>query len=89
MVRQAAASECGIKFDAEALARATIKLEPCSAEAQLDPLDRIDATSKIYDKLKIKPLWWILEVLPMSYVWQDKDGIWRKTWKCAYFSHIL
>lgn len=84
MVRQAAACGCDIKFDAEALARANIRIEPCNTEGELDPLDRIDATSKIYDKLKIKPLWWILEIFPMSYMWQDKNGVWHKTWKCVY-----
>ncbi|TEB40147.1 hypothetical protein FA13DRAFT_1808407 [Coprinellus micaceus] len=81
MVRQVAASGCGVKFDAAALAWAKITIEPSNLEGEIDPLDRLDATAKVYDKLKIKPFWWILEVLPMSYVWQDKNGIWRKTFK--------
>jgi hypothetical protein len=81
MVRQVAASGCGVKFDAAALAWAKITIEPSNLEGEIDPLDRLDATAKVYDKLKIKPFWWILEVLRMSYVWQDKNGIWRKTFK--------
>jgi len=38
-----------------------------------------DSLQPIHDALK-NPLWWILEVVPMRYSWQDADGTWHRKW---------
>jgi len=45
-------------------------------------LDLIDAVKPEHDELgwKGKWAWWLLEIIPTSYAWQDKDGVWHKTW---------
>ena len=42
--------------------------------------DKQDAVQKITDQLKKQPLWWILEILPMKYMYQNKHGKWITTW---------
>lgn len=39
-----------------------------------------DYKQPIHDSLKQTPLWWILEVLPMRYAWQDSDCQWHRKW---------
>ncbi|TFK23045.1 hypothetical protein FA15DRAFT_670876 [Coprinopsis marcescibilis] len=77
MVREILASGCGIKFDSEALARANIRgsLEPSASELILDDGD---ALQPIHDELKTRKIWWVLEVVPLHRVWQDKMGVWRQ-----------
>jgi len=41
----------------------------------------VDALMPIYDQLVINKAWWILEVLPMVYSYQDADGRWHREWK--------
>ena len=81
MVRQAASAGC-VRFDEEALTRENISLNG-GEEGELDERDKIDALQPIYDSLKITPIWWVLEIMPMTYVWQDKDGYWHRTFKCV------
>ncbi|TFK52162.1 hypothetical protein OE88DRAFT_1711915 [Heliocybe sulcata] len=49
-------------------------------------LDLIDAVQSEHDELgwKGKWAWWLLEIIPTSYAWQDKDGVWHKNW-CIHF----
>ncbi|KIM40908.1 hypothetical protein M413DRAFT_445679 [Hebeloma cylindrosporum] len=79
MVREALASESGIQFDYDALVRANIVLglEPTTAELDMD---NIDAVQPIHDELKIDPLWWLLEIIPLHFSWQDADGVWHRDW---------
>ncbi|KAF6748476.1 hypothetical protein DFP72DRAFT_916052 [Ephemerocybe angulata] len=81
MVRQAASAGCGIKFDPEALARANIELGNGDVPEELSEMDKADALEPIQDYLKKKPLWWALELMPMTYVWQDREGEWHCTWR--------
>ncbi|KDQ62836.1 hypothetical protein JAAARDRAFT_66375 [Jaapia argillacea MUCL 33604] len=41
-----------------------------------------NAVQPIHDQLTWRGnvAWWILEVLPTPYRWQDKAGVWHKTW---------
>ena len=39
---------------------------------------RQDVISPIYDQLKRKPLWWILEILPTVESYQDQNGTWHR-----------
>jgi len=38
-----------------------------------------DSLQPIHDAVK-NPIWWILEVVPMRYSWQDTDGTWHRKW---------
>ncbi|KAJ2923950.1 hypothetical protein H1R20_g13152, partial [Candolleomyces eurysporus] len=78
MVREIVASGCGIKFDPAALERASIELvvEPNINQMLMNDTD---ALTQIHDELKRRKLWWLLEMLPMHFSWQDSEGIWRKT----------
>ena len=50
--------------------------------SKAESLDAVDVAQPIQDELKRMPLWWILEIMPMTYVWQDKDGAWHRTFGC-------
>ncbi|THU90978.1 hypothetical protein K435DRAFT_759709 [Dendrothele bispora CBS 962.96] len=43
-------------------------------------LDQLDATMPLHDALVSQKLWWILEVLPLKYQWQDAEGKWQSSW---------
>jgi len=84
MVREIIASGCGIRFDDAALARNYISpmVPPVargpSTSAKPD-VDIADASQKLDDELVKNPLWWILEILPLTFAWQDAKGVWHKT----------
>jgi len=44
----------------------------------------IDALQPIYDQLKINPLWWILEIIPLTYSYQDTSGKWHKSFSIHF-----
>ncbi|KAI8968695.1 hypothetical protein BD414DRAFT_503974, partial [Trametes punicea] len=39
-----------------------------------------DALSPIHDALRTTPVWWLLEIIPMSYTVQEPDGSWKTKW---------
>lgn len=39
---------------------------------------RADAVQPIHDGLTLTPLWWLLEIIPLSYTYQDGAGVWHK-----------
>ena len=41
----------------------------------------MDALEPMHDQLKANVLWWLLEIIPLSYEWQDKDGEWHTAWR--------
>ncbi|KAI0953205.1 hypothetical protein AcW1_007484 [Taiwanofungus camphoratus] len=43
-------------------------------------MDKEDAVQPLHDELKLDPLWWLLEIVPTSYNWQDKKGRWHTSW---------
>ncbi|KAF5340127.1 hypothetical protein D9758_013148 [Tetrapyrgos nigripes] len=43
-------------------------------------LDKLDAKMPLHDSLQEDKLWWLLEVLPLKYEWQDADGKWQTSW---------
>lgn len=67
MVREVVRCGFGIIFDASALSRAKINVEP-AAEREMD---FIDALEPLHDVLRTNVLWWLLEIFPFSYSWQD------------------
>ena len=84
MVREVAAAECGIQFDADALLRADIPMElgAPAANGEGDPATD-DALQPLHDQLKLLPVWWLLEIIPLDYSWQDGAGRWHTTWGCV------
>lgn len=84
MVREVIASGCGILFDNAALARCHIpsNVGPLLQEIQNTParpeFNPLDAVQPLDDELVRNPLWWILEIMPMMFSWQDGDGAWHK-----------
>ncbi|KDR82959.1 hypothetical protein GALMADRAFT_238664 [Galerina marginata CBS 339.88] len=79
MVREAMLASCEIKFDAAALERANInlELEPTSEDIEMD---QADALEPLHDELKLDPLWWLLEIVPLQYSWQDGQNVWHREW---------
>ena len=89
MIEQIVRSECHILFDFEAFDRWHIPriigqhgyLSGSTGENRPEvDSDRQDAVQKITDQLKKQPLWWILEILPMKYMYQNEDRKWIITW---------
>jgi hypothetical protein len=42
--------------------------------------DEQDAVQKVTDELKYNPLWWLAEILPISYTYQNRKGKWVTEW---------
>ncbi|EAU86139.2 hypothetical protein CC1G_03350 [Coprinopsis cinerea okayama7 len=75
MVREVMKSSCGIRFSEEALSRLSLDMT--------EVYDGIDALEPIHDRLTgsfKNRLWWLLEIIPLTYSWQDKEGVWHRTW---------
>ena len=51
----------------------------------------LDTLSPMYDQLKLLKAWWILEIIPLSHLVQDRKGL---SWKCVrryvnpFFFHL-
>jgi hypothetical protein len=58
------------------------------AAAQPWPQEQ-DVLTDIHDQLKIKPVWWLLETMPMKFTWQDPDGTWKSKWGYAHTNSTL
>lgn len=84
MLREILTSDCGILFDEEKLSQQgysilALKSQPLADRTQQDK----NALQPIHDSLHkwgLELLWWILEVIPTKYQYQDKNGIWHTTW---------
>ncbi|KAK1230821.1 hypothetical protein PQX77_006093 [Marasmius sp. AFHP31] len=54
-------------------------------EPQMREMDKPDALAPAHDRLSLgkdgEVLWWVLEVVPMRYSWQDADGVWHETFE--------
>lgn len=77
MVRQVIDSQCGILFDEAALARLSLPSPYPSQPNSSEPLDTIDALQPLHDELVLTKIWWLLEIIPWRYSWQDADGTWH------------
>jgi uncharacterized protein (DUF2235 family) len=79
MVSEVVASGCGVIFDPAALAQARIDVSPePTAERELDD---IDCLQPIYDDLVIYKIWWMLEIMPLQFTWQDAKGVWHSKYR--------
>jgi len=50
-----------------------------NVDAQNWPREQ-DVLADLHDQLKIAPIWWILEFVPMKFTWQNPDGTWKYQW---------
>ena len=80
MVREAINAKCGIMFDPDALVRANLKLDPLPSTEEIAE-DDLDAVTDIHDELVLQKLWWILEIIPLHFSWQDDECEWHTDWK--------
>lgn len=49
-----------------------------------DSLDaKADAIQPTHDAFKSSPAWWLLEIVPISYPWQQASGKWKNIWWCV------
>jgi hypothetical protein len=53
---------------------------PSPSEKDADS-DRVDATKPLHDEFKLAPIWWLLEIIPLPFAWQEADGTWKSTWR--------
>lgn len=75
-----AGSSTGHGSNVSAGARPSSSDEDCEQPRPVG-LDRQHAVQPLHDELRRAPLWWLLEVLPMSYNWQEPNGRWHTSWK--------
>jgi hypothetical protein len=95
MVRQVISSQCGIIFDDAALIRASIPVRtfpsasPIKANSEELVLDGMDALQPTHDEIKKDPLWWLLEIIPLHYSWQDEQGVWHRDYGFAILPYYI
>jgi len=77
MVRQVLGASCGIKFDIPALMKARLDLSPEPSQTEIE-LDLVDALQPLHDPLRRSPIWWPLELIPLTWSWQDPEGEWHR-----------
>jgi hypothetical protein len=86
MVSEVVASGCGVIFDPAALAQARIDVSPePTAERELDD---IDCLQPIYDDLVIQKMWWMLEIIPLKFTWQDAKGVWHSKYRYVFILNV-
>lgn len=58
-----------------------VQAEP---SAQDEASDCVDALKPLHDdlvSLPLAPAWWLLEIIPFGFSWQDRFGVWHKKWE--------
>ncbi|EIW81218.1 hypothetical protein CONPUDRAFT_104467 [Coniophora puteana RWD-64-598 SS2] len=76
------ANNTGTKPDSNGASNGTTPAPSQSSPSQ-NPEDEPEfrsATSPLHDSLKEKPIWWLLEIIPLPFSWQSADGKWHKKW---------
>jgi len=79
MVEQLVRSRCQIAFNYDKFARLKVPTtigQDTSTSEDVNALNAEDALQPIADNLSKNRLWWILEVLPMWYSFQNTEGKW-------------
>lgn len=97
MMKEIVAAGCGIILDDEALKRNNIDLAmptPAPTPAPDTPppqpsADALDAIQPIHDALKTTPIWWLLEIVPTQYAYQDAKGVWHSSWRSVTHLTLL
>lgn len=86
MVREVMTAQCGVIFDTDALHRESIPTgdfppgTSTTAGSKELAMDSVDMDEPEYDQLKANWLWWLLEIIPLPYSWQDDQGVWHRKW---------
>jgi len=88
MIEQIVLADCNILFNFDAFDRLHIPrtigqqkyASPAKGDGPLKDIDNQDAVQKITDQLWKNPLWWILEIFPTSYTYQNAKGKWVTSW---------
>jgi hypothetical protein len=88
MIEQIVLADCNILFNFDAFDRLHIPrtigqqkyASPAKGDGPLKDIDNQDAVQKITDQLWKNPLWWILEIFPTSYTYQNAEGNWATSW---------
>ncbi|KAJ8481473.1 hypothetical protein ONZ45_g15310 [Pleurotus djamor] len=47
-------------------------------------MEQQDAVTQIHDQLKAQKLWWLLEIIPLHYSWQEMDGSWVRSFRSNF-----
>ncbi|KAJ7601160.1 hypothetical protein C8J56DRAFT_912301 [Mycena floridula] len=81
MVREVIASGCPIIFNQEPLDALMLPKSTNDTPAIEADMDAADAVAPIHDSLVELPIWWVLEILPIKYNWQDLKGVWQSSYK--------
>ena len=97
MVKEVVQSKCGILFDELALERGEVHIsllgESSANEPALVDCDAVDASKPLDDELRLSlksnMFWWIPEMLPLSYFYQDENRVWQRGHRSVrFFSDI-
>ncbi|KAI6030583.1 hypothetical protein F5J12DRAFT_903043 [Pisolithus orientalis] len=43
-----------------------------------------DAIAPLFDELQITKAWWLLEIIPLPFSWQDDSGRWHERWSIHF-----
>ncbi|KAH9947603.1 hypothetical protein B0H21DRAFT_708357 [Amylocystis lapponica] len=78
MVDQIRKSNCGILLEDNELHK--MGISNYNSHAPISSASPSLAHAPIRDQLKIRPLWWVLEVIPLRHTYQESDGRWVKRW---------
>ncbi len=96
MVQEIVRAECSILFDYDAFDPCHIPVTigqglhyevanqasgTGTSVADDDQADALDAVQPIHDQLKIKPVWWLLEIIFTSYTYQNQQSKWVTKWR--------
>ncbi|KAG1742356.1 uncharacterized protein EDB91DRAFT_1336135 [Suillus paluster] len=54
--------------------------DPPTTPSQPNP-ETCDALAPLFDELQLQKAWWLLEIIPLPFAWQDAHGKWHKKWK--------
>lgn len=52
-----------------------------------DHEELLDALSPLYDQLELSKAWWILEIIPLRHLVQDRKELsWKRYWRYVFFT---
>ena len=79
MVREIVASGLGDIFDPSARARFDLEPTQTISEIEMDR-DSAEALDPLHDELRSNILWWLVEILPIPYSFQDMNNVWHTSY---------
>ena len=54
-----------------------------SEDSDASGASAVDAVQPLHDELKLDRWWWLLEIIPTNYTYQDDRGVWHSKWRCV------